>query len=114
MLVWLPFEDTSTAWIVLFAGATSALLAVRVSLPGSRLLPFTGLAHFLIGMIAGAGVTPIALLLMAFKSGIHGHGSPDFTPEQVMQVLNDTPLFALAGGLAGLGIGLYRFLNRSQ
>jgi hypothetical protein len=47
-------------------------------------------------------VTPLAIGLMAFKSGLHGHNAPDFTLAQMQAALDLFPYFALAG----LGVGL--------
>lgn len=108
LLLWLPFEDTHERWVVLFALAVAGLaaLAIWFRLPAAwRLTP---IASTLVGLFGGLLVTPAALLLMAFKSGVHGHGRPDFTPQQVSRVLDLTPLWAAAGLLLGLGIALYR------
>ena len=72
------------------------------------------LRHSLVGISAGLAVAPIAILLMALKSGIHGHGTPDFTVAQMQAVLTRTPFFALSGLLVGLGSGLYRLARENQ
>lgn len=114
ILLWLPFEDTGIRWVVLFAGAISALLAAGVLQKRALSGWPSWMSHPLTGLLAGAAVTPIAFLLMALKSGVHGHGAPDFTPQQVTSLLNSTPLFGLAGGIIGLGTGLYRRIRRSK
>ena len=83
LLLWLPFEDTRTSWVSLLAVMICSLagyFAVGKIPPEKRqrwyVYPITG-------VLAGLLVTPTIVLLMAFKSGIHGHGSPDFTPGQV-------------------------------
>jgi len=53
-------------------------------------------------LIAGLGVTVVALLLMAIKTGLHGHGTPDYTPEQMVRVLSLTPLWVIVGLMIGL------------
>jgi hypothetical protein len=107
LLVWLPFEDSSLVWIILFSLAICTLAAVytliKLHLGQKRAwlyLPLTGIA-------AGVAITPIALSLMTFKSGVHGHGSPDFTPAQVTGILQRTPLWAASGLLIGLGASLW-------
>jgi hypothetical protein len=102
-LVWIPFEDTTTTWVLFFATAIcllggASLLANRQVLGSwSR----TGRGAFL-GGLAGLAVTPLAIGLMAFKSGLHGHNAPDFTLAQMQAALDLFPYFALAG----LGVGL--------
>lgn len=108
MLVWLPFEESHENWVVFFAVSIAALFAAAALLrwagPGSR--PW--LIYPLITGAAGALVTPLALLLMAVKSGIHGHSAPDYTSTQVSSVLLRTPLWLVSGLLIGLGIAVWR------
>ena len=47
-------------------------------------------------------MTAVALLLMAIKTGLHGHGTPDYTPEQMVRVLSLTPLWVVVGLVIGL------------
>lgn len=110
LLLWLPFEDTHLAWIYFFALLISLLAVLRLTrIPGAQSPGRKSLTRLLAGLGGGLLVTPAALLLMAFKSGIHGHGFPDFTPEQVLTVLNSAPLWVLAGLLAGAGFALLNF-----
>lgn len=109
LFLWLPVEDVNASLVTVFAIAICGLAAARFLIP-IRVWP--GSKHWLVyplsGMIAGAAITLITLLLMAFKSGLHGHGSPDFTPEQVISVLWLTPLWIAAGLLIGLGAGIWQ------
>ncbi|MEJ2706229.1 MAG: hypothetical protein P8074_01325 [Anaerolineales bacterium] len=108
LLVWLPFEDSGLAWIIIFSLAICALAAVYALIklrPDHKktwlYLPLTGIA-------AGVAITPLALSLMAFKSGVHGHGAADFTPAQVTSILQRTPIWAAGGLLIGLGTSLWQ------
>jgi hypothetical protein len=105
LLLWLPVEDTDEVHVLVASAAVSAWLALRylVSLPG----PAKRLGrHILVGTLAGLAVTPLALFLMAFKTGLHGHESPDFTAEQIYFVIYRTPIWGFAGLLLGLGSGM--------
>ena len=108
ILAWLPFEESHENWVVFFAVAIAVLSAAAALLrwagPGPRLW----LIYPLITGAAGALVTPLALLLMAVKSGIHGHSAPDYTPAQVSSVLLRTPLWLVSGLLIGLGMAVLR------
>jgi hypothetical protein len=106
LLSWLPFEDKDEIRALLSAAAINAWIAIRylVRLPvharkGS-------LRYTVVGILAGLAVTPMTLFLMAFKTGIHGHESPDFTAEQIIAVIYGTPIWGSAGLLLGLGSGL--------
>lgn len=106
LLLWLPVEDGNVTRVLFSAAAVNAWLALRyiVRLPASAK---NGLIrHLLVGLLAGLAVTPMALFLMAFKTGIHGHESPDFTAEQILAVIYGTPIWGCAGLLLGLGNGL--------
>lgn len=105
LLLWLPVEDTNEIQVLVASAAVSAWLALRylVRLPGSA--KSLG-KHILVGMLAGFAVTPLALFLMAFKTGLHGHESPDFTAEQIYFVISRTPVWGFAGLLLGLGSGM--------
>jgi hypothetical protein len=106
IFLWLPFEDTGTNWALLLAAACTAwgaawFLARRgfKEKRDWRRLPVAGL-------LAGLAVAPLAIFLMAVKSGAHGHLAADFTVDQILIVLFSTPVWALAGLLIGGGLGL--------
>ncbi len=112
LLIWLPFEDTSTTWVVGFATLLCAWGTANLILrfeprwrPGSISFLF---GYALLGLLGGLSMSLVGLFLMAFKSGVHGHGQPDFVPGQVSFLLERTPLWGLAGLLIGGGCGLWQ------
>jgi hypothetical protein len=108
LLVWIPIEDTGESLVVGLAIIFCAWFAIRhLLLSVKDRLPLW-MHYLLTGLIAGLSITPVALLLIAFKSGIHGHEVPDFTPTQMARVVEMTPIFTAAGILTGLGAGLLR------
>jgi hypothetical protein len=100
---WLPFEDTSEIIPLLLACLFSAwMAAVYLSKPQKRFratLP----NYILAGTLAGMAITPLTLLLMALKTGLHGHATPDFTTQQIVSVVQRTPIWVGGGFLIGLG-----------
>jgi len=114
ILIWLPIEDRSASGILIFAAliCTLGALAGRVVLQGHWVVPARQeeplrarnrlLVDLPVWLIAGLAVTPVAFLLMAIKTGLHGHGTPDYTPEQMVRILNLAPLWILAGLIFGL------------
>jgi hypothetical protein len=114
LLVWLPFEDQSELWVLIFAAAICTWLAARFL----RISPLNDrqliVRHALVGLGAGLILGPVAMLLMAIKSGIHGHGTPDFSVAQLQSVLARTFYFALSGILIGSGIGVWRLARRQE
>jgi apolipoprotein N-acyltransferase len=108
LLLWLPFEDTNVNAVLLFSATICGWWVVRflAGLPASA--EKVAWRHALPGTLGGLAVSPLAILLMAVKTGLHGHPSPDFTPEQLHVVLASTPAWMAAGFLLGLGGGLCR------
>ncbi|MGD9091655.1 MAG: hypothetical protein PVF74_02325 [Anaerolineales bacterium] len=122
-LLWLPFEDSDERWVILFAVAICGLFEVRILMSGfvrkyslarvasSQRHPGvirSYLFYALIGAIAGIGITVVALLLMAFKTGLHGHATPDYTVEQMIAVAQLTPIWILAGMLTSIGFAVWQ------
>ena len=60
----------------------------------------------LLGEIVGLGGAVASAGLMFFKNALHAHAFWDFPPAMVVAMFTRAPSWALAGGLAGAGIGL--------
>lgn len=86
-LLWLPFEDTQI-WV------TAGLAVAGVGWLAFRRRPWeaaNGWRSTLEGGLLGTAAPLLTVFLMAFKSGLHGHGFPDFTAGQVRLVLAALP-----------------------
>jgi hypothetical protein len=108
LLLWLPVEEVSAAGALVFAGAINAWWGTRLLLDAPADRRALLLRYALVGALAGLAVSPVALLLMIFKSGLHSHNQPDFTPGQMLAVIQRTPVWAAAGLLVALGSALLR------
>ena len=107
LFLWLPFEDHNASLVTIFAIAINILVILRILLVlDDKGIHKRWFIYPLCSVLAGPGITLISLLLMAFKSGLHGHGFPDFTPGQVILTLRLTPIWTMAGLLIGLGAGI--------
>lgn len=108
LLVWVSIEDQSVTWAILFAAAV-CLLAAAWWLARFHQPPAGKgwLVYPLAGLLGGAATAPVALLLMALKTGIHGHSIPDYTPAQMGAVLISFPVWIGAGVIIGLGAALW-------
>jgi hypothetical protein len=112
LLAWVTLEDQSVTLVLLFAAVICTLAAADWLASSSRLSTGKGwIAYPLAGLVSGFATAPIALLLMAIKTGLHGHTVPDYTPAQMSAVLTSFPIWAGAGAIIGLGAGIW-FRNR--
>ena len=59
------------------------------------------------GALFGLGSVLLTLLLMAVKTGLHAHG-PEFSPDEIAWLMQQAPLWTLAGAIGGAGLGLLR------
>jgi hypothetical protein len=107
LLVWLPFEDSNEQLATAFAAAISVGVAAHLAIRRKSFQPVSFRKYLLLGGLAGLIVGPLAFLLMAIKTGLHGHAAPDFTSTQVIAVFLRMPAWGLGGLLIGLGIGLW-------
>lgn len=106
-LVWIGLEGR-VATVVGLALSTAAvtLLAFLNHVQGRQF--FFGLwvvGATLAGAAAGAILVGLTLLLMAVKTGLHGHG-PEFTPGEIRWVIDQLWLWSVSGGVFGLSFGL--------
>lgn len=108
LFVWLSFEGQNVTWVILFANAICMLCAAGILARYPRLTQNKGwLVYPVAGLLSGTATTPIALLLMAIKTGLHGHSGPDYTSDQIIAVLISFPVWVGAGAVIGLGAGLW-------
>jgi len=107
LLLWLPIEDTAVTWTILFAMSISVWLAIAFLIKKPLSFRFLLYDHILAGALAGFLVTPIALLLIVFKTGLHTHEAPDYTIEQFISTVWKTPIWIVGGLLIGLGSGIW-------
>ena len=108
LLAWVSLEDQSVTLALLFAAVICMLAAAEWLASSTRLSTGKGwLAYPLAGLVGGAATAPTALLLMAIKTGLHGHTVPDYTPAQMSAVLTSFPIWAGAGAIIGLGTGIW-------
>ena len=114
VLVWVPIEEQSELGVLVISAAICTWAAIWILakpiVSNKQLI----LRHSVVGAGAGLVIAPLAILLMAFKSGIHGHEAPDFTVAQMQFVLSRTPFLVLSGALVGLGSGLWRLARKDH
>lgn len=117
--LWLAPEDDSVLPALLLGVGLSALvvfwLIVRTKvyawMYGWRAL----LVAAVFGALVGAGTSLGTVLLLLFKNARHAHLYPDYPPEILLETLARFPVWSLAGGLIGIGLGCLRWvLQRSH
>ncbi len=107
-LVWIGLEGE--LWQTVALGGSTAVLLVAYEwrrwgrkrpLVTRSFLLLSALAGFLIGLFSAL----LTLFFMALKTGLHAHG-PEFTPQEIAWVVQQTPFWAGVGLLVGLSVGL--------
>ncbi len=106
ILLWSGPEDKdSTAAVTL--GALSSITLTVWLIQRTKAGLFRDAVHIgLAGALAGALASLCTAALMLFKNLRHAHIFPDYPAEMLLAVLERLPIWAVAGGLAGLGVGL--------
>lgn len=107
-VVWISLEGVLGQVLVLAGGLilVGAAYLVQRLLRGRRVQPASWLFFCaLAGLMLGAFSVLLVLLLMSIKTGLHGHG-PEFAPSEVTWVIDQWLLWAAAGMIAGLGLGV--------
>lgn len=106
ILLWSGLEDSGSSAVIMLGALSSISLTLWLlsrMAAGPALNPF----HIaLAGALAGALASLCTAALMLFKNLRHAHIFPDYPAEMLLAVLERLPSWAIAGGLAGLGIGL--------
>ena len=107
-IIWISLEGALIQVLLFSAGLTilSAGYIVQKHMAGRK----HSLGGWLIlcaaiGCLAGLTFGLLALILMAVKTGLHGHG-PEFSPVEVSWVAWQIPWWAASGLIAGAGLGL--------
>jgi hypothetical protein len=107
-IFWISLEGRLWQAILLAIGVAtvSAGFAWQRFLGGRKFssrywLAATGLT----GLLCGISVGLLTIVFMVLKTGLHGHG-PEFTPDEIIWVLDQIPLWSAVGLLSGLGAGL--------
>jgi drug/metabolite transporter (DMT)-like permease len=118
VLLWSGLEDNDAVVVTLLgaflatAGSSMLLNSQLFRARYSRLSPPKRLA--LAGAIIGGLASVTTPLLMLFKDMRHAHIFPDYPPQMMLATLERMPTWALAGGLAGFGIGLLLKLRQEH
>jgi len=117
VLLWLSVDDSSTTPVALI-GSGLALIGMSLWVTGrygGRAV--AGRAALLAAAGAGAATGLIAAIavaaLMLVKTGLHAYLFPDYPFGMMIEMLERAPLWALAGGLAGIGLLLARWALRT-
>jgi len=104
-LAWLGYEDRGLTAVLLLAGCISS--AVGLTIWGRWRADGAGrwpgwVRGAGLGLLAGAGVAPLAALLILVKTSLHAHPIPDFAAADLGRVLSVWPAWTAAGLLSGL------------
>lgn len=106
ILFWSGLEDSDASAVTILGALSSLSLTLWLVARIAAGLALTPLHIALAGALAGALASLCAAALMLFKNLRHAHIFPDYPAEMLVAALARLPLWAFAGALAGLGIGL--------
>jgi hypothetical protein len=108
LLFWLSVEDRGVFMPLLMSGLVAGAAATRYLIIGARykFLSLTG--YILMGSITGLSIPLIAVLFMILKTGLHSHAEPDYTVQQILNVLYAAPGWLIGGGLIAGGTAIFR------
>jgi hypothetical protein len=107
-VLWISWEGALWRVVVMGAGITAvSLLHLLQNYGRGRVLTlrqWLGLMAGL-GLLFGVGSGLLTLMFMAVKTGLHAHG-PEFSLQEIQWVSRQIPVWAMAGLLIGLGLGM--------
>ena len=106
LFFWIPFEDSSENPAILFAYFISTWLVITLLIRYKNPSLLTIINVVFAGILSGAIITPLILLLMVLKIGLHAHLVPDYSYEQFISIINRTPIWFISGFLTGIGVGI--------
>jgi hypothetical protein len=95
--IWLPFEDTTTIFVLLLSVGWCVLLAGWLRNRFSQEIKLT--ISLFIGALGGLLIFPAVLLLTLLKAGLHDHGFLDFNTSQLLGIARSTPIWVIIGML---------------
>ena len=110
ILLWSGMEDNDARLVTLLGWLLATPLGMMLF--NSRRLPtgFKRLGAIKLAALSGALIGSLASmttpLLMLFKDLRHAHVFPDYPAGMMLATFERMPAWTLAGGLAGLGIGI--------
>ncbi len=118
VFIWSGVEDSTVLPVTVF-GTGLSLLTLAAWLMGrcggrtldARYVPPVVMAF---GGSVGLGASVWTALLMFFKDARHAHIFPDYPLPLILAILERAPLWAVAGGLIGLAVGLLWLSSRPR
>jgi hypothetical protein len=110
LFLWMSVEDNAV-WPVALYGLGLATLILYLTLSdkmGGKIIPvrYLPLAAALWGALMGLSAGIAITVLMFFKNALHAHLYLDYPPGLILAILQRAPIWAVAGGLAGIGFAL--------
>lgn len=112
IFLWLPVEDQNELPVIIFSAIICTWASTKFLVSQNQNDMQLVVRHTLVGIAGGLAIAPVAMLLMAIKTGIHGHETPDFLIGQMKMVLSRSFYFVISGLLVSLGVAMWRLAKR--
>lgn len=116
--LWIGYEDQGLTPILILAAAITFPIGLEFYLRhgvkgnhGQVILLIRGMA---VGALSGALVGPISLLLASLKTSLHQHGMPDFRTDDLILLIERTPIWAMTGLLFGTAASIFRWSKQNN
>ncbi len=104
-LLWLSFEDNTLNWLKLLSIFFSGLiLYYYLRFPNHP----AWFHYLLLGLVFGILVTLTTLLMMILKAGLHTHPFPEYSMEQIKEIVYLTPIWGLSAMLIAFGAQMWK------
>ncbi|MEX0788161.1 MAG: hypothetical protein WD040_05120 [Anaerolineales bacterium] len=102
---WIGAEDVGIGRVMPLAALLGAGLGLKMIQHGARGQAWPAVA----GILSGAAVPLIAVVLMLVKVSLHAHPNADFALADFQSALRVTPVWALVGLLAGASLKVWDY-----
>ena len=116
--LWIGYEDRGLTPILTLSALIAFSIGLEVYFRGRIRENLGQVFQYIrvigIGVLSGALVGPIALLLASIKTSLHQHEISDFRTDELRMLVDRIPIWALAGLLFGAAASILEWSTRSN
>jgi hypothetical protein len=117
-IFWLGYEDRNLISLIVVAALVAFALGVEGLNRWTESRPTVGLIwlirSIIVGALTGAAVGPIAVLLALIKISLHSHPTPDFSVDDIRELVRNSLPWIATGSLFGAAVGFVRLSQKNH